>query len=125
MANSIITIKAKEKIVKARANVAPIPIIEGMAFGNGGADGNDVIPPNIDATELNNELIRKPIELVTQVSSTSYKYKCTLTATDIPNASVSEIGFYDTDGDIIAIRSFKPKIKDAEIDMVFEIEDTF
>lgn len=125
MANSIITIKAKEKIVKARANVAPVPIITGMAFGSGGADGNDVIAPSIDAIALNNELLRKAIDTVTQVSSTAYKYKCTLTSDNIPGVAISEIGLYDSDGDLVSIRSFKPKIKDADIDLVFEIVDTF
>lgn len=125
MANSIITIKAKEKIIKARANVAPVPVITGMAFGSGGANGNDIIAPNIDATALNNELLRKSVETITQVSSMAYKYKCTLTSTDIPGASISEIALYDSEGDLVCIRHFLPKVKDADIDLVFEMIDTF
>ena len=125
MANSIITKTAKEKIVKARANVAPVSIIAGIAFGDGGANGDDIIPPSIDATALSHELLRKAAQTVTQVSDTSYRYKCTLTATDIPDAAISEIGLYDSDGDLVSIRTFKAKIKDPDIDMVFEIDDTF
>ena len=38
MANSVITLKAREKMVKARAGIQPLPAIVGMAFGDGGVD---------------------------------------------------------------------------------------
>lgn len=125
MANSIITLKAKEKIVKARANIAPIAPIAGFCFGTGGAVGSDVIPPSFSASSLNHEVLRKPFDTVVQTSSTSFKYKVTLTAANIPNVGINEIGLYDTDGDLIVIKTFQTKPKDPDIDMGFEIDDTF
>jgi hypothetical protein len=49
----------------------------------------------------------------------------TMTSLDIPNANISEIGLYDSDGDLVAIKNFLPKPKDPDIDTTFEINDTF
>ena len=44
--NVVITKKAREKLVKARAGDLTLPKIAGMAFGNGGVDADGtVIPP--------------------------------------------------------------------------------
>jgi len=47
--NVIITKKARENMVKARAGALVLPKITGMAFGNGGVDaGGNVITPQED-----------------------------------------------------------------------------
>ena len=43
MANSVITLKAREKMVKARAGIQPLPAIVGMAFGDGGVDSSQTL----------------------------------------------------------------------------------
>ena len=50
---------------------------------------------------------------------------CTLSETTIPNTSISEIGLYDEEGDIICIKNFLAKGKDNDLEMVFTIDDIF
>ena len=54
MASTTITKRGKNKLLKARAGIAPLPAVTQMAFGNG-ADGN---PPSEDDNTLKHELIR-------------------------------------------------------------------
>lgn len=44
---------------------------------------------------------------------------------ELPGAAISEIGLYDADGDIVTIKRFTAKGKDADISMTFYINDTF
>ena len=60
--NAIITILGKQKLVKARAGDATLATITGMAFGDGGVDGEgNVLTPLASQSALNNELLRKQI----------------------------------------------------------------
>lgn len=61
--NSIITKKARENMVKARAGAITLPKIVGMAFGSGGVDtSGNVIVPTAEQAALKNELFRKEID---------------------------------------------------------------
>ena len=53
------------------------------------------------------------------------KYECELKESELPGAAISEIGLYDADGDIVTIKRFTAKGKDADISMTFYINDTF
>lgn len=124
MANSIITNKARNKMARARAGVAPLPKIVGMAFGDGGVDGEGIPElPNMEA--LNHELIRKDIDSYTAVTETCYRYSATLSKTELPQANINELGLYDADGDMVALKSFRNKIKDEDMAMIFEMDDQF
>ena len=48
-----------------------------------------------------------------------------LKESELPGAAISEIGLYDADGDIVTIKRFTAKGKDADISMTFYINDTF
>ena len=106
--NQIITIAGRKKMLRARAGEIQLPKIVGFVFGDGGvdADGN-VIAPLEAESELKNELLRKKYDTYTMLSDT----KC--------------IGLYDADGDIVTIKRFTAKGKDADISMTFYINDTF
>ena len=61
--NVIITKKARENMVKARAGAITLPKIVGMAFGEGGVDSSgNVVAPTADQEELKQELLRKEIK---------------------------------------------------------------
>ena len=78
--NVIITKKARENMVKARAGAVALPPIEGMAFGNGGVDssGSVIVPCNAQVS-LASELFRKEIKNYTFTEDTTCRYECTLT----------------------------------------------
>ena len=128
--NQIITIVITEigckKLCRSHAGDQTLPAITQMAFGSGGvdADGN-VIAPLEAESELKNELLRKKYDTYTMLSDTKCKYECELKESELPGAAISEIGLYDADGDIVTIKRFTAKGKDADISMTFYINDTF
>lgn len=124
--NVIITKVAKKKMAKARAGEAQLPKIAGMVFGSGGieADGR-VKSPEPDQAVLKNEIHRQAIDGYKFISETTVQYKCTLSENTIPNTSISEIGLYDAEGDVVCIKNFLAKGKDNDLEMVFTIDDIF
>lgn len=126
MAESVVTMKAKEKMLKARAGVQSLPKIVGMAFGDGGVTAEGiVIPPTEEQTALKNELLRKEIDGYTEVSNTCYRYVCSLQEEELANQKISEVALYDAEGDLVAIKNCLAKGKDDDAVMVFEVDDIF
>lgn len=126
MADAVVTLAARTKMLKARAGVIPLPKIVGIAFGDGGInDAGEVIAPNGGQTELNSELIRKPVSGYTFLSETKCRYECMLENRELSGKYISEAALYDEDGDLVAIKNFLPKGKDTDIEMVIQIDDEF
>lgn len=124
--NIVITEAAKKKLIHARAGAIPLPKIVGMAFGNGGVDAaGNVIAPQEGQDALVNELYRKPVDGYSFPSDTVCRYECTLTESELANEYISEIGFYDEDGDILAIKTFMSKGKDDDVPQTYFLEDFF
>lgn len=124
--NVVITKKAREKLVKARAGAIALPKIVGMAFGNGGVDaGGTVIPPSENQSKLSNELFRKVIDGYTFPSDTTCRYKCTLSESELAGEEISEIGLYDAAGDIVCIKTFTKKGKDDDVEQTYVLDDIF
>ena len=118
--NVVVTQKAREKLVKARAGVIQLPRIVGMAFGDGGvdADGN-VVPPAETQSQLGNELLRNEIDGYSFPDDTTCKYECTLTESELAGEEISEIGLYDADDDIVCIKTFMRKGKDSDVEQTY------
>lgn len=125
MAICIITDISRNKMLKARAGMAPLPKIAGMAFGNGAHKDGVLIPPQRDENRLKNELLRKGIDGVTELSYLKLRYSCTLDKGELANQDIDEYALYDEDGDLIVIRACGAKYKDDDMEMVFEIDDSF
>ena len=124
--NVIITKKARENMVKARAGAITLPKIVGMACGDGGVDASgNVAAPTADQEELRQELYRKEIEGYTFPADTTCQYVCILEDNELAGEDISEIGLYDENGDIACIKTFKSKGKDADIQMTFTLDDVF
>ena len=124
--NVIITKKARENMVKARAGALVLPKITGMAFGNGGVDeGGAVIKPEESQEALASELYRKEINGFEFVEDTICRYTCTLTEPELAGEDISEVGLYDENGDIACIKNFKSKGKDGDMEMTFTLDDVF
>ena len=126
MAGTVVTTIAKRKMLEARAGISQLPVITGMAFGTGGVDsGGQVIPHSADQNSLNSEVLRKAVDGYEVISDTKIRYSCTLGVPELPDVYLSEVGLYDADGDFVALKSFMKKGKDADMEVVFECDDTF
>lgn len=124
--DAVVTVKARNKMLRARAGEIPLPKIVGFSFGDGGVDDSgNVLTPDTNQEELNSELLRKEIDSYTMISETRCKYECTLGNEELAGESISEIALYDTDGDLVAIKNCMPKGKDNDFEMKFEIVDYF
>ena len=124
--NAIITTAAKAKLVKARAGDITLPVITGMAFGDGGVDGEgNVITPTANQSALNHQLLRKAVSGHTFVSPSTERYTCTLTSSELVGEMISEIGLYDADGDLVCIKNFLPKGKDSGVEQTYTVDDIF
>lgn len=126
MAGTTVTTRAKKKMLQARAGVRALPKIVGMAFGDGGVNSsNVVIPHSADSNTLHHEVYRKTIDGFSEISDTKIRYTCTLGVSELSGVDISEIGLYDADGDMIAMKAFTKKGKDSDMEAVFECDDTF
>ena len=126
MADAVITLKARKKMVQARAGAITLPPIVGMVFGTGGVDeaGMPVAPSGSDEG-LKQEIFRKELDSYTFTDDTTCRDLCTLEVGECDNEEISEIGLYDSEGDITAIKTFKKKGKDSDLEMTFRIDDIF
>jgi len=126
MADAVITTITRKKTIEARAGTRQLPTIVGMAFGNGGigSDGNQV-SPTISDNSLKNELLRKEIDGYEFTSETSCKYTCTLDEDELADQKISELALYDSDGDLVCIKTFSEKGKDSDFEMAFSVKDFF
>ena len=102
--NVVITKKARENLVKARAGAITLPKIIGMAFGEGGVNSSGtVIAPSESQSKLNKELFRKAIDGYSFPNDTTCRYECTLAESELAGKEISEIGLYDANGDIVCL----------------------
>lgn len=126
MAGTTVTTKAKKKMLQARAGIAALPKITGMAFGTGGVnESGAIIPHSAEQNLLHKEVLRKAIDGYEVVSDTKIRYSCTLAENELAGVYISECGLYDADGDMVAMKSFMKKGKDGDMEAVFECEDMF
>lgn len=126
MAGTTVTTIAKKKMLRARAGIAPLPKIVGMAFGDGGTNaGGEIVVHSADQNKLHHEVLRKNVDGYEVLSDTRIRYTCTLAENELANTYISELGLYDADGDMVALKSFMKKGKDADMEVIFECEDTF
>lgn len=121
--NSLITLKGRSKMAKARAGIEPLPPIVGIAIGDGGVDANGNVTEPGDV--LKHELLRRAVDKIEQLTETSYRFSLSLSKTELADKAISEMALYDTEGDIVAVKNFKRKYKDPDMEMVFEFDDVF
>lgn len=120
------TMSARKKMLQARAGEIALPKIVGFVFGNGGVDeSGKIIALEGEENALKNELLRKPYDTYNMLDDTTCRYECTLGETELLDVAISEIGLYDEEGDILFIKRFAKKEKDAGLKMTFWINDIF
>ena len=52
-------------------------------------------------------------------------YECTLSESELAGEEISECGLYDSDNDIICIKTFTRKGKDDDIEQTYKLDDIF
>lgn len=126
MAVGKITETGRKKLCKAHAGDATLPRITHIAVGNGGLDstGN---PVAILGTEVSlaSELLRKTIDSHTYPVETTCRYAIRIGKSELVGCSISEIGLFDEEGDLVAYKNFLPKGKDSDMEFVFELDEIF
>lgn len=125
MSNSVITVIARKKMAQARKGEINLPVVTGIAIGDGAENNGEVLSPLPEDVQLRNELIRKPYSLCTQLSDTGYRYRIDLMREELSGKVINEAALYDADGDLLAIRTFAGKPKDGDMEMGFEFDDLF
>lgn len=125
-ANTVITKTRRKNLVQASAGIIALPVIVGMAFGDGGVDSSgNIIPPTEEQTALYNEIYRQEVDNYAVSSDTSVRYVCTLPESILTGKNISEIALYDSEGDLVCIRTMSAKGKDEGMEMAFTLDDEF
>lgn len=125
MEKDVITCISRKKLAEARAGSISLPIVAGIALGDGAEVDGVIRVPSPEDVSLNNELIRKPYISCTKLTDSSYRYRIDLEKDELGGKIINEAALYDADGDLIAIRSFAGKPKDSDMEMGFEFDDIF
>lgn len=126
MAQGVITKTGREKLCKAHAGDISLPPITQMAFGNGGVDGDGVVVAATgEEVSLRNELLKKDIDSHTYPETTTGRYSVRLGKTELADETISEMGLFDAEGDLVAYKTFLPKGKDADMEFIFDMDEIF
>lgn len=120
----IVTLTARKKMIQARKEGLALPAIVGIAIGDGAVDGSgNLVYPEETDNQLKNELLRREYVRCEKISETCYRYRMELGADELAGKKINEAALYDAEGDLLAIRVFRDKIKDMDMEMAFEYED--
>lgn len=126
MAVGVMTVKGREKICKAHAGDLTLPQITYMAFGSGGVnEGGSVIETTGNETELGKELLRKTISSHSFIQPATMRYTVRIEKAELANQSISEMGLFDSEGDLVAYKTFLPKGKDGDMEFEFNMDEIF
>lgn len=116
MAEAGVTLNAyRERLVDANVIGSPISPIKYMAFGDGGHRADlSVIPPDPEQLSLNNELMRVELESLTKDGRFSLTGMGIIKNEDLVGKAISEAALIDSNGDLVGIKNFSPKVKEAD-----------
>lgn len=121
------TIVGRTKFAKAHRGDITLPALTDVAFGDGGHDPvtGEPIPPIESLAAVPGEFIRKPI------ASSNFPVPTTLNIVGILGLDegvgkyVSAFGIYDSDGDLILVKTFTAKGKDLDMEMEINWNEEF
>lgn len=132
MSQAVITAVGRMKLCKAHAGDITLPIIAQMAFGDGGLE-TDGQPKATTGNEagLYKELLRRNVdkyifsEGANGETDTTCRYTHLLNKTDLGGKVISEMGLYDSEGDLVAYKTFLGKGKDDDMEFDFFMDEIF
>ena len=98
------------------------------SHGEGGVT-EDGVPKATTGNEISlyNELLKKNISghMYPVEDETTCRYSGILDKGELTGKEISEMGLYDSDGDLIAYRTFLRKGKDEDIPLIFDMDEVF
>lgn len=124
--NVVTTRKVREKFAKAHGETGGLAKVVAMVFGTGGVTAdNQPIPPDASDNALKNQVYEKDLDSVTFPTATTCRFTVTLAGEECNGQEISEIALKDEDGDLVAIKTFGKKTKEADSTFVFEWDEEF
>lgn len=128
MAKAVITAIGRKKLCKAHAGDIALPAITQMAWGDGGIEADGAVKETTgNEIALYAELLKKDIEahIYVEEGETTCRYTATLEKGELTGKEISELGLYDSEGDLVAYKTFMKKGKDEDIPMIFDMDEIF
>lgn len=128
MAKAVITAIGRKKLCKAHAGDIALPAITQMAWGDGGIEADGTVKETTgNEIALYAELLKKDIEahIYVEEGETTCRYTATLEKGELTGKEISELGLYDSEGDLVAYKTFMKKGKDEDIPMIFDMDEIF
>lgn len=128
MAKAVITAIGRKKLCKAHAGDVALPAITQMAWGDGGIEADGTVKETTgNEIALYAELLKKDIEahIYVEEGETTCRYTATLEKGELTGKEISELGLYDSEGDLVAYKTFMKKGKDEDIPMIFDMDEIF
>ena len=127
MAAEAVLLKSfRERIAAHMAGNGTLYPIKDIAYGDGGHNANlQHISPSEDATALQHEVLRKEVAAVRQDDSLSVTGKGTIENNELIGTQLSEAALVDSQGNLIGIKTFAPKVKEADERYQIEIKVRF
>lgn len=127
MAAEAVLLKSfRERIAAHMAGNGALYPIKYIAYGDGGHNSNlQPISPSEDATALQHEVLRKEVAAVRQDDSLSVTGKGTIENNELIGTQLSEAALVDSQGNLIGIKTFAPKVKEADERYQIEIKVRF
>lgn len=127
MANSITTSTARQKFAQAHGGDAALPAITHVGWGDGGHNTETglPIPPTSELTQVPGQFLKKAISSHTYPNFVTLRLVVSLGVTEGNGKNVSACGLYDGAGDLVAVKTFTPKGKDDEMEIVIDWDEEF
>ena len=126
-ANTITTVVARGKFAAAHAGTDTLPTITHIGFGTGGHDTGTGLPtqPTGLETVVGGEVQKNAITSVNTTVPTTAEVLGILDFAEGNGVSISAIGLYDSDDDLICLKHTEPSPKTAEKRMEITWKEQF
>lgn len=105
----------RARLAAAVAGEGPVPTVAQIAFGTGGHNPDGTAKP-VDAsrTALYTEALRKAVISISRPQPTWVEVKGVLAESELNGQTLSEAALVDSAGQLIAMKTFAPKVKEAD-----------
>ena len=125
--NVVTTNLGRQKYAQAQAGDIILTAITQMAFGNGGHNttSGEATTPDPSDTTLVNQLLIKNIDSYIFSDDYTVEFKCIIDSDEMNGQVFSEIGLFDADGDLVAIKHTSPQTKTSETKFEIFFSQTF
>lgn len=117
----------REKLARAVAGLAPMPLITHIAIGTGGvqSDGTPKLLTG-EETGLFTEVLRKSVTpLLHEKTTVRYSLAVVADVDGVSDMGINEIGIFDSDGDLAAIKTTTTKNLESKDELEFDFDAIF